>query len=113
MHDIESLVADGRQRVGQPAVLAANGGRRWPGSRAAGVAFQGDIEREVQDDRHRWTPMPARHGEQPCSGPILDVGRIHDGEPATPQPHGQDAMEQVEGILGRGLGVRVVGDEGA
>ena len=57
--------------------------------------------------------MTAGHGEQPGTSPILDVGRIHDGEPATPQPHGQDAMEQVEGILGRGLGVRVVGDDGA
>ena len=102
-----------RQGVGEPSVLATDGrgGRTRFGP--SQVSPEGDLERQVEDDGDRRTTVSSRHAEQLGTRPRLDVGRVDHGEAATSQAHGEDAMEQVERVVGGGLRVRIVGDHGA
>ena len=55
--------------------------------------------------------MAPRRGEQLGACPFLDVRGVHDRQPPAPQPHGEDAVEEVERVIGRALRGRVVGDD--
>ena len=94
-------------------MLAPQRGRRRARRGARGVPLERDLEWHVEHDRDGRTPMASRHGEQLGACPVLDVRGVDDGEPPAAQPHGEDPMEQVEGVVGGALGRRVVGDQRA
>ena len=77
--------------------------RRSRGS-TRGVALEGNLERHIQHDRDGRPTMAPRHAEQLRARPVLDIGGVDHGEPAAAQAHGQDAVEQVEGVVGGALG---------
>ncbi len=66
--------------------------------------------RHVQHDRHRQYVVLARHLHQGGAGVRLQVGGVHDRQPARAQPLARDVVQHVEGLRRRGLVVLVVGD---
>ena len=56
--------------------------------------------------------MAPRDRDQLGAGPVLDIGGVDDREAAPTQAHRQDAVEQVEGVIGGTLGAGIVGDHG-
>ena len=109
----EPFVGEGREGVGEPAVLAPER-RRWrPWCRTKRVALQRNGQRHIEHDRHRGSSVTPRETEQLAPHPLLDVRGVHHGQPAAPEAHLHEPMQKVEGVIGCALRRRVVGDQGA
>ena len=109
----EPLVGEGRERVGEPAVLAPER-RRWrPGRGTKRVPLQRNRQRHVEHDCHSRSPVTPRDAEQLTPRPLLDVRGVHHGQTAAPQAHLHEPMQEVEGVIGRALRRRIVGDQRA
>ena len=83
--------------------MRRGGGR---GEARRGIPLQRHRQRHVEDDRDGRPAMLARDGEELGARPVLDVRGVDHGQPAAAQPHREDAVEEVEGVVGGALRAR-------
>jgi hypothetical protein len=111
MHLAEALPGQLAQRAPQ---VAMHPGDHLPPERAVRSrfgAFPGHGLRYVEDDRHRQDVVLARDLDQSGPGVRLQVGGVHDGQPAGGQALAGHVVQYVESVAGRRLVVLVVGDQ--
>jgi hypothetical protein len=77
------------------------------------VALLAEALRQVEHDRDGQEVVPARQLDQRPPRLRLDVGRVDDRQTAPGHPRAGDVVEELEGVVGRVLGVLVVGDQPA
>ena len=82
--------------------------RSWRGPPQ--VPLHRDLEGHVENHRHRRSAMPPSDLEQLAPRPALDVRGVDHGSASAAEPHGEQLVQQVERVVGGGLGVRVIGD---
>ena len=113
VHPPEPLLADAAQRLLEVAVLTGDHvGAELP-VRPGGVALGGDLLGYVEHDRVDQHVVLAGQLDQRLAGRLLDAGGVDDGEQPAAQPGADEVLQHVEGVLGRGLVVGVVGHQAA
>jgi hypothetical protein len=94
-------------------MLAAEGGGGRARGRALEVPSQHLGEWQIQDDRHGRPTVASGDGDQLAARQGLDVRGVDHRQAPAAEPHDQDPVQQVEGVVGGRLGSRVIGDQGA
>ncbi len=111
VHLAEALALQASQRAAQLAVLPRDHVRGQLAVRAGSVPLRADARRHVQDDRDRQHVVVPGDLDELLAGLGLDVGGVHDGQPAGREPLADDVVQQFEGLGGGRLVVLVVGDQ--
>ena len=106
----------GRAPAGSRRAIGAGGGA--PRAGAAGTSRRAFRSSATSTGTSRTIATAGRRcrlrdPEQLGARPVLDVRGVDDGQPAAPQAHLEQPMQEVEGVVGRALGGRIVGDQRA
>jgi hypothetical protein len=109
----EALASEEAERAAHGALLVAHDVRPELAVRPQRVALVADARRHIEGDGHRERVVLAGDGDERLAVLRLDVRGVDDRQLRARQALAHDRVQQVEGVVRRGLVVLVVGDEAA
>ena len=109
----EPLALEAAERAAELGALLSDDAQTEVSVGAVTVSFVAELGRHVEYECDGEAVEPTGQGDEGSSGFGLDVGCVDDGEASGGESFGGDEVEDLEGVVGGGLVVFIVGDESA